>query len=99
MPIPDRYRAAVRAELDALVRGERPALLTWVNAYGPSGAVLIVQPEDIWTHPESKVELRHDGTAWGVVPLWTTEECPSDLSAEFEVDAQGGVEIRDVHVL
>ena len=99
MPIPDQYRASVRAELDALVRGERPSLLTWVNVYGASGAVLIIQPDDIWSHPDSQVELRHDGTAWGVVPLWTNEESPSELSAEFEVDAHGRVEIRDVHVL
>ena len=74
-------------------------MLTWVDAYRASGAVLIEQPEDVWMHPASQVELRQDGTAWGVVPLWTTDEGPSDLSAEFEVDAQGRVEIRDVHVL
>lgn len=74
-------------------------MLTSVTAYGASGAVLIAQPDAIWTHPDSQVESRHDGTAWGVVPLWTTEESPSDLSAEFEVDAAGRVEIRDVRVL
>ena len=99
MPIPDRYRTSLRTELDALVRGERPLLLTWVNAYGPSGAELVLQPDDIWTHPDSQIELRQHGTAWCVVPLWTNEESPSDLSAEFEVDAQGRVEIRDAHVL
>lgn len=99
VPIPDQYRASVRAELDALVRGERPSLLTWVDAYGTLGAVLVEQPDDVWTHPTSQIELRQDGTGWGVVPLWTIAESPSDLSAEFEVDAEGRVEIRDVHVL
>jgi hypothetical protein len=99
MSVPDQLRAPLRAELDALTRGERPSLLTWVKAYGASGAVLVAQPEDIWTHPDSQVERRQDGTGWGVVPLWTAEESPSDLSAEFEIDADGRVEIRDVRVL
>lgn len=80
-------------------RGVYPSLLTWVHGYGSSSAALIVQPDDVWTHPHSEVEARQDGTAFGVVPLWTTEESPSDLCAEFEVDARGRVEICDVHVL
>lgn len=99
MPIPERYRQQIRAELDALARGVYPSLLTWVHGYGSSSAALIVQPDDVWTHPHSEVEARQDGTAFGVVPLWTTEESPSDLCAEFEVDARGRVEICDVHVL
>jgi hypothetical protein len=33
------------------------------------------------------------------VPLWTTEESPSDLSAEFEIDPEGVVTLDDVRVL
>lgn len=71
----------------------------WVDAYGPTGARLVPQPEEIWTHPESEFELRPDGTGWGVVPLWTTDESPSDLYAEFETDTEGRTEIHNVHVL
>jgi hypothetical protein len=34
-----------------------------------------------------------------VVPLWTTDEAPSDLSAEIRVMADGQAEVVDVHVL
>jgi len=99
VPVPDELRPALRAELDALVRGERPGLMTWVATYGTSGARLVPQPEDVWTHPDSEVRVRPDGSAWGVVPLWTEQEAPSDLSAEFEVDEEGRAVIRDVRVL
>ena len=37
---------------------------------------------------------------WSVVmPLWTSEESPSDLSAELEVTPDGEARILDVHVL
>ncbi|RHW22399.1 hypothetical protein D0Z08_31590 [Nocardioides immobilis] len=81
------------------MQGERPSLLTWVRNYGSTGAVLTVQPDDVWTHPDSDLEIRPDGTAYGVVPLWTTEESPSDIAAEFEVDTRGRAEILDVRVL
>lgn len=97
--IPERYRTAIRQQLDALARGDSPELLTWVHEYGPNGAVLVIQPEAIWTHPDSIVEARANGTAWGVVPLWTFDESPSDLSAELEIDVQGRAVIVDVRVL
>ena len=99
MPIPKDIRPALRAELDALARGERPALLTWVGNYGQSGAELVLQPEEIWTHPDSDLQVRSDGTAWGSLPLWTTEEQPSDLTVEFEVNPKGAVTLGDVRVL
>ena len=37
MTIPNEIRPALREELDALARGERPALLTWVDNYGHGG--------------------------------------------------------------
>lgn len=94
--VPEVYRAAIRAELDALTAGARPELLHWVRAYP---AMLVRQPEEIWTHSESEVVRRDDGTAWGVLPLWTTDESPSDLSAEIEINAEGRVTIHDMHVL
>lgn len=99
MPVPEPLRPALRAELDALARGERPDLMTWVEAYGPSGARLVPQPDDVWTHPDTEVRVRSDGSAWGVVPLWTEQEGPSDLSAEFEVDDRGRVSLRDVRLM
>lgn len=43
--------------------------------------------------------MRNDGTAWCVLPLWTMDEAPSDLSAELEIDEQGRVTVSDVRVL
>jgi hypothetical protein len=94
--IPEKYRDAIRAELDALAHGDYPELLMWVTAYP---AQLVRQPDLIWSHPESEVLEREDGTAIGVVPLWTTKDAPSDLSAEFEIDRKGSVDIFNVHVL
>jgi hypothetical protein len=34
-----------------------------------------------------------------VVPLWTTDESPSDLSAELLIAPDGVATIHDVHVL
>jgi hypothetical protein len=36
-----------------------------------------------------------------VLPLWTTDESPSDLSVEIEIDIdiEGRVSIHDLHVL
>jgi hypothetical protein len=83
--IPARHRAALRAALDDLVAGRRPDLLTWVREYGESGAELVVQPDDIWTHRWTDYGERPNGTAYGALPIWTTRESPSDLSAEFEI--------------
>lgn len=94
--IPEKYRDAIRAELDALTDGKNPEMMTWVAAYP---AQLVHQPNSVWSHPESEVIERDDGTAFGVVPLWTTDEAPSELSAEFEIDRRGAVTISDVHVL
>ena len=97
--VPERYRASIRHELDDLVAGARPELLTWVHHYGDDGATLIEQPEDIWAHERADVIERTDGSAYVVLPLWTTEEAPSDLSAEVEIAVDGTAEISDVHVL
>ena len=94
VPVP--FRQALRAELDALVAGERPELLVWVDDYP---ATLVRQPDEIWTHPISQVVQRADGSAWAVLPLWTEAESPSDLSAEVEVDPSGSATSVDVHVL
>lgn len=97
--IPEQHRPAIRVALDALVAGWRPELLTWVAAYGSSGAGLVRQPDDIWDHRRSEYQERADGSAFAVVPLWTTSESPSDLDAELEITADGTVTICDVHVL
>lgn len=94
--IPEKYRGAIRGELDALTDGKNPEMMTWVAAYP---AQLVRQPASIWSHAESEVIERDDGTAFGVVPLWTADEEPSDVSVEFEIDRHGAVTISDVHVL
>ncbi len=85
--------------LDELVAGHRPELMTWVDDYGASGAELVPQPSEIWDHRLTGFVPRADGTAHIVVPLWTRDEAPSDLSAECELTVTGHVEIIDVHVL
>ncbi len=71
----------------------------WVRRYGSSGAQLVRQPEEIWEHPETDCQGRGDGSMWVTMPLWTTQESPSDLSVECEISATGVVVIEDLHVL
>ena len=97
--VPECHRVSIRRELSDLVAGTRPELLTWVDRYGEGGAVLIPQPEEIWTHDGADFVARPDGSAFVVLPLWTTDESPSGLSAEVEIAAEGVAEIVDVHVL
>jgi hypothetical protein len=97
--IPAEVRPALRRELDALVAGERPELMVWVREYGESGTQLVPQPESIWAHPSAEFGARSDGSCFGVVPLWTRSESPSDLSAEFEIDIEGIARLTDVRVL
>ncbi|PWJ45554.1 hypothetical protein SAMN06264364_1555 [Quadrisphaera granulorum] len=98
-PVREHLRAAIRAELDALVRGDRPDQLVWVEQYGDDGATLVVQPDDIWEHPESHVH-RHDDGGWSVeVQLWTLTEYPSELTAEIEIDPSGTATLYNVHVM
>jgi hypothetical protein len=94
--VPEAYRVAIRLELDALTTGERPEQLLWVREYP---ATLIPQPEEIWTHADASLHTREDGSAWCVLPLWTTDESPSDLSVEIDIDPEGRVTIHDLHVL
>jgi hypothetical protein len=97
--IPARHRPALRAALDDVAARMWPDLLTWVRQYGESGAQLVVQTEDIWAHRWTDYAERPDGTAYGSIPIWTITESPSDLSAEFEIAADGRVELTNVHVL
>jgi hypothetical protein len=97
--IPEQHRGALRVVLDQLVSGQRPELLTWVNDYGAAGAELVPQPREIWEHRLTEFSPRPDGTAFVVLPLWTRDETPSDLSAECELTRDGRAEILDVHVL
>ena len=86
-------------ELNRLVLGELPYLLHWANNYGTEGAVLIEQPDEIWEHRHTDA-LRTDDGGWHVViPLFTTTESPSDLSAEIIVDPMGNATLHDVHIL
>ncbi|MEH3075738.1 MAG: Rid family hydrolase [Quadrisphaera sp.] len=98
-PVPEHLRPALRAELDALARGDRPDHLYWVEEYGDDGATLVVQPEAIWDHRETDASQQDDGSWWVVLPLWTELECPSALSAEVENDPSGTVIIHTVHVM
>jgi len=97
--IPVDYRPALREVLDELTSGRRPELLTWVNAYGSRGATLVQQPDAIWEHARSGFLLRVDGSASAAMPLWTTEESPSDLSVECEISPSGVASVVDLHVL
>lgn len=97
--IPVDYRPALREVLDELTSGGRPELLTWVNSYGSSGATLVQQPDAIWEHSLSDFVERADGSVFAVMPLWTTEESPSDLSVECEISPSGVATVMDVHVL
>ncbi|MEH3075237.1 MAG: hypothetical protein PGN11_00925, partial [Quadrisphaera sp.] len=69
-PVPEHLRPALRAELDALARGDRPDHLYWVEEYGDDGATLVVQPEAIWDHRETDASQQDDGSWWVVLPLW-----------------------------
>jgi hypothetical protein len=99
VPIPASHRPALRAVLDRLTAGEFPEHLTWVRRYGRDGATLVRQPEAIWDHPRSEVLERDDGSFAVTVPLWTTEQSPSDLSAELRVSSDGVVAVDDVRVM
>ena len=97
--MPEDLRAPVAALLSALVRGDLPDQLTWMENYGPAGAALVPQPSGIWTHVRADAVRRDDGGRHLVLPLWTAEESPSDLSAEVAVGPDGTAEILDVRVL
>ncbi|WP_420371467.1 DUF7668 domain-containing protein [Kribbella sandramycini] len=71
-------------------------LLEWVDSYP---AVLIRQPDDVWTHRYTHFLERDDGSITFEIPLWTTDESPSDLTAQIELEADGRIHIYDVHVL
>jgi hypothetical protein len=94
--VPEEYRASIRTQLNLLVSGGLPHLLFWVERYPAS---LVAQPDAIWSHGDSEINFRDDGTAWGVLPLWTTDESPSDLSAEIEIAVDGLATITAVRVL
>lgn len=97
--VPEHLRPRIGPLLTALVRGERPELLTWVHDYGEHGATLVEQPEDIWSHEWTEVGQRDDGGWWFALPLWTTDESPSDLSAEGSVSSDGQAILEDIHVI
>ena len=97
--VPVELRIAIGAELAALVRGDRPELLTWVREYGDDGATLIAQPDDIWTDGRTEMTRTVHGGWHVVLPLWTVDESPSDLSAEVDVSAEGAAQLLVVHVL
>jgi hypothetical protein len=89
--VPPVFRAALRRELDALVAGERPELMIWVQNYGKSGTSLVPQPEAIWDHALTDFLVRADGSSFGTAPLWTVDE--------FEITDEGVVTLTDLHVL
>ncbi|SMO55864.1 DUF7668 domain-containing protein [Propioniciclava tarda] len=97
--VPSRFRPPLGAQLSALVQGDLPDLLVWVSRYGAAGATLIEQPLEIWTHPLTQFASRQDGSHFAALPLWTTTESPSDLTAEIEISTDGSVTITDVHVM
>jgi hypothetical protein len=74
-------------------------MLAWVREYGDHGATLVTQPDEIWAHPSTEATPRLDGGWHVVLPLWTSEAAPSDLSAEVVVSPDGVARLIDVHVL
>ncbi len=97
--VPEELRPVLREQLDRLVAGEWPELLTWVHEYGPDGTTLVPQPEAIWVQERAGATRRRNGGWHVVVPLWTQDEAPSDLSAELVVEEAGVARIASVHVL
>ena len=97
--MPIALQPALAELLQQLVDGEFPDMLHWVREYGSTGATLVQQPEAIWSHPETSVIPTSDGGWHIVLPLWTTDESPSDLSAELVVEPSGTVLLHAVHVL
>jgi len=96
--VPSDLRIAIFSQLQALVRGDLPELLTWVRQYKGVGTALVTQPMEIWTHRETEVTPIRDGGWHIVVPLWTSDESPSDLSAGVTVTPDGHARITSVHV-
>ena len=97
--VPPALRESLRQELDALTRGTNAEMLVWVHEYGDAGATLVRQPEEIWTHRYTSV-VATDAGGWHIaLPLWTKEESPSDLSAEFSIPPDGVPRLVNVHVL
>jgi len=97
--VPENLRPAIGEVLRQLVAGGLPEMFTWVHEYGDQGATLVNQPEELWTHEWTDAVRTDDGGWHVVVPLWTTDEAPSDLSAEVVVNPAGAVVLHDVHVL
>lgn len=97
--VPIELRPALAEVLQQLVGGEFPDMLHWVGEYGSRGATLVQQPRAIWSHRWTSVTRTSDGGWHIVLPLWTTDESPSDLSAELVVEPSGAVQLHDVHVL
>ena len=101
--VPQHLRSAVTAELDQLVRGARPEMMLWVHRYGPRGepevgATLVDQPDEIFDHRYTGV-IELTAGAWALdLPLWTTDESPSDLTVSMTVNADGTVRIDDLRV-
>ena len=78
-------------------------MMLWAHRYRPRGepdrsAILIDQPDEIFDHRyTSVIEMDHGGCALDL-PLWTTEESPSDLTVSMTVDVDGAVRIDDLRV-
>ena len=96
--VPNELRPAIAEELQALVYGDLPELLTWVRGHGEDGATLVPQPEEIWSHQRTSATEVEGGGWFITLPLWTDDESPSDLLAEVEVTSDGVARIRDVRV-
>jgi hypothetical protein len=94
--VPEHLRPAVRAEISALVRGERPDHDGIVEIVYDEPGVLVDPPEAVWAHPACEVSRSDDG-GWSIaVPLWTTTDAPSELTALVDVDPSGNATLSDV---
>lgn len=113
MALPDRFRALTADLVDTLVRGDfasldrdgrsgrvgAEALQRSVSDYGRT---LTALPDEAFDLVESGAVDARPGEWWIVVPLWTVEEGPSDLSLELAaLHTSDGhrLEVTDLHVL
>jgi len=107
-PVPDRFRGALRELVHRLVIRDYEGLVRdqlahdgfelWIGDYPGE---LVDLPDAVWDVAEAG-ETSAAGTWWVVVPLWTDDEGPSDLSMEGTIVEAGSelvVTINDVHVL
>jgi hypothetical protein len=113
--VPERFRPALEAVVERLAAGDYEGLKRdgidphpdadlsyWIRDYGPSGATVVLLPEEAWASADA-IETVVPGEWAVVVWLWTREEGRSDLAMEATVtespDGGASVVVDNIHVL